>query len=146
MASFANMDIASVNKQGVLAFESSSVATELTASIAAKDAEVVNSALSTFKSLCEGIDQWIEPYLVEALPAILDALADKKTAESATAAGTAILAKSQKHAPRPPVKGIWLRPAFGYVACLRNALVCVQPHTALQCLWKSVKPCSAQQA
>lgn len=100
MASFANLDVASVNKAGVLAFETSTVAAELTTSIASKDADVANAALDSVKSLCEGVDQWIEPYLVEALPVILDALADKKTAEAATAAGTAILAKSSPNSIR----------------------------------------------
>lgn len=100
MAAFTNVDTASINKGGVLAFEASPLAADLVSSIAAKDADVANAALGSVKSLCEDVDQWVEPYLVECLPAILEALADKKTVEAANVAGTAILAKSSPNSIR----------------------------------------------
>ena len=100
MAAFTNVDTASINKGGVLAFEASPLAADLVSSIAAKDADVANAALGSVKSLCEDVDQWVEPYLVECLPAILEALADKKTVEAANVAGTAILVKSSPNSIR----------------------------------------------
>ena len=70
MASFANIDVTKINGAGVLAYESSDLAKTLGDAIAAKDAADANSALETVKALCEGCDQWIEPYMVECLPAI----------------------------------------------------------------------------
>ena len=107
MASFANVDVTKINGAGVLAYESSDLAKTLGDAIAAKDAADANSALETVKALCEGCDQWIEPYMVECLPAILEALADKKTNEAAVAAGTAILAKSSPNSIRVVTESIY---------------------------------------
>ena len=39
-------------------------------------------ALEAVKTLAEGVDQWIEPYLVTLLSSVLDNLAVPKTAEA----------------------------------------------------------------
>ena len=107
MASFANVDVTKINGAGVLAYESSDLAKTLGDAIASKEAADANSALETVKALCEGCDQWIEPYMVEQLPVILEALADKKTNEAAVAAGTAILTKSSPNSIRVVTNSIY---------------------------------------
>ena len=96
MASFASVNAAEINKAGPLAFEASGLIESLKTEIGAGNVE----ALSSIKVLAEGVDQWIEPYLVAALPGILDALAVPKTADAANAAGRAILSKSNGHSIR----------------------------------------------
>lgn len=44
----------------------------------------IHNILSLIIIICIGCDQWIEPYLVSALPAILDNLAAPKTATAAS--------------------------------------------------------------
>mmetsp|Transcript_289 Transcript_289/g.522 ORF Transcript_289/g.522 Transcript_289/m.522 type:complete len:1021 (+) Transcript_289:82-3144(+) len=99
MSAFASADIPKINTAGVLAFESSGVVETLKTELAGAP-DVANGACAMIKSLCEGCDQWIEPYLVSVLPFILDCLASPKTAEAATEAGNAILHKSNGHSVR----------------------------------------------
>jgi elongation factor 3 len=96
MSAFANLNIEAINKNGILAFESSGLIETLKTDINAKDAIKSCDSLKTVKALCEGIDSWIEPYIFQTLPMILDTLADKKTAEDGMAAGTAILVKASQ--------------------------------------------------
>ena len=96
MASFAGVNAAQINKAGPLAFETSGVLESLKTEIGSGNVE----ALLSVKALCEGVDQWIEPYLATTLPAIMEALAAPKTADAAIEAGRAILAKSNGHSIR----------------------------------------------
>lgn len=100
MAAFASLDTAALNSSGVLAFEASGTVASLQTELSASSADAVNAALGAVKALCEGCDQWIEPYMVTLLPAIMDCLANPKTAEAASAAGNAILHKSNAHSVR----------------------------------------------
>lgn len=100
MSAFADIDVNAINKAGVLAFEASPLSAALATNCASKEADVANEALNNVKLLCEGCDQWIEPYTVDCLSGILDALADKKTADAAKAAGEAILSKSSPNSIR----------------------------------------------
>jgi len=100
MSAFASPDVAATNKAGVQAFEASGYADKLKASLAATDVAEATSALTAVKALCEGVDQWIEPYLVDTLPLIMDCLANPKTSEAAMAAGNAVLHKSNGHSIR----------------------------------------------
>jgi len=93
-------DVTSINAAGVLAFESSGLLESLKTNMASSSADTANSAMEMIKKLCEGCDQWIEPYLVSALPAILDNLAAPKTATAASESGKAILKKSNSHSVR----------------------------------------------
>lgn len=96
MASFASVNAAAVNTAGPLAFESSGLLDSIKTEIVAGNVE----ALTSVKVLCEGVDQWIEPYMVATLPGIMDCLAVPKTADAAMAAGRAILTKSNGHSIR----------------------------------------------
>lgn len=96
MSAFATVDVAAINKAGVLAFEASGLVNEIVTGLTSGDV----AALETVKVLAEGVEQWVEPYLVEILPAILDNLANPKTATAAHEAGTAILKKSSSHSVR----------------------------------------------
>lgn len=100
MASFASLDVAAINKAGPLAFQASGLTDELKTNIASSDAATANAALNAVKVLCEGVDQWIEPYIVSTLTTILDCFAAPKTAEAAMSAGNAILKKSNSHSIR----------------------------------------------
>mmetsp|Transcript_26827 Transcript_26827/g.53683 ORF Transcript_26827/g.53683 Transcript_26827/m.53683 type:complete len:1020 (+) Transcript_26827:67-3126(+) len=100
MSAFASTDVKVVNSSGVVAFEASGLVDTLKANMASASADVANDALQTVKALCEGCDQWIEPYMVNILPFILDNLAAPKTAVAAEAAGNAILHKSNAHSVR----------------------------------------------
>ena len=100
MSAFADIDVNAINQAGVLAFEASPLRAALVENCASKDADTANEALTNVKLLCEGCDQWIEPYTVDCLSGILDALADKKTADAAKAAGEAILSKSSPNSIR----------------------------------------------
>jgi elongation factor 3 len=100
MTSFANVDVASINSAGILAFESSGFIENLKNDISSSNTDVANAALETVKVLTEGVDQWIEPYLVGCLPGILECLAVPKTKDAANHAGIAILAKSNGHSIR----------------------------------------------
>ena len=97
MSAFASTDIKKVNTDGVLAFEASGLVETLKNNLAAASADVANGALKVVKNLAEGVDQWIDPYLVDLLPFILDNLAAPKTAVAAEEAGKAILHKSNSH-------------------------------------------------
>lgn len=97
MSAFATIDIASIKANGVLAFERSGLLETLKAELATSNPV---EALELVKSLAEGVDQWIEPFLVSLLPYILENLAAPKTAEAASHAGFAILAKSNAHSVR----------------------------------------------
>jgi hypothetical protein len=68
--------------------------------MASTTAATACEALDTVKALCEGVDQWIEPYMLDTLPSIMDNLAAPKTHDSAMAAGNAILHKSNGHSIR----------------------------------------------
>jgi len=100
MSAFASINISKINTDGPAAFEASGVVATLQTNLAAKADTTANEALETVKTLVEGCDQWMEPYMVELLPFILDNLAQPKTKEAATAAGNAILAKSNTHSVR----------------------------------------------
>lgn len=101
MSAFASVDIKTINSAGVLAFEASGVMETLKTNMASTSADVANDALKVVKDLAEGVaDQWIEPYLVELLPFILDNLAAPKTAVAAEECGNAILHKSNSHSVR----------------------------------------------
>jgi elongation factor 3 len=91
MSGFA--DVAKVNADGVLAFEASGVIEELKTQMQSNNAPTAVAALEHVKALCENVDQWIEPYLLELLPYILDNFAVPKTFEAASHAGNAILHK-----------------------------------------------------
>lgn len=97
MSAFATVNIATIKANGVVAFERSGLMDTLKAELATN---TPNDALELIKSLAEGIDQWIEPFLVSLLPYILENLATPKTAEAASHAGFAILAKSNAHSVR----------------------------------------------
>ena len=96
MASFAGVDAAEVNRAGPLGIEASGLVEQLKTEIAAGNVD----ALVSIKTLCEGVDQWVEPYMATCLPGIMDCLAVPKTAEAAMAAGRAILTKSNGHSIR----------------------------------------------
>jgi len=100
MSAFASADFAAINGAGILAFEASGLLDTLKTELASSDAAVVNSALEVVKGLCENVGQWIEPYVITALPFILDSLALPKTAEAAMTAGSAILKKSNANSIR----------------------------------------------
>ena len=100
MSAFTSVDVATINTAGLVAFEKSNLIENLKTEIASSNADVVNEALAFVVKLSKGVDQWIEPYLVNTLPVILDALAVAKTAEAAKEAGNAVLAKSNSHSIR----------------------------------------------
>lgn len=100
MSAFANVDAASINAAGVLAFEASGFLETLKTNMASSNVTVACEALELVKTLCEQVDQWIEPYLVTTLPLILENLANNKTAAAAADAGNAILHKSNSHSVR----------------------------------------------
>ena len=100
MSAFSSLDVKKINAGGILAFEASTVQADLKTNLAANDAAVVNEGLVAIKTLCEGVDQWIEPYTVIHLPLIMDAFANPKTADAALAAGNAILHKSSANSIR----------------------------------------------
>ena len=96
MAAFV-ADTKKINSDGVLAFESSGMIEELKTQMQSTNAPTAIAALECVKSLCENVDQWIEPYVLETLPFILDNLAVPKTFDAASAAGNAILHKMNAH-------------------------------------------------
>mmetsp|Transcript_9462 Transcript_9462/g.14142 ORF Transcript_9462/g.14142 Transcript_9462/m.14142 type:complete len:1020 (+) Transcript_9462:148-3207(+) len=100
MSAFASIDIAAINSKGVVAFENSGILESITTAMASTNVEASIEALEVIKSLAEGVDQWIEPFLVSTLPFILDNLAVPKTATAASHAGNAILHKSNAHSVR----------------------------------------------
>ena len=100
MSAFTNVDVKAINAAGVLAFEASGFLETLKAGMVSKSTEEVCAALEMVKTLCEGVDQWIEPYVVTTLPLILENLAAPKTAQAAADAGNAILHKSNDHSVR----------------------------------------------
>jgi elongation factor 3 len=100
MSAFSSLDIKKINAGGILAFEASSVQSDLKTNLASSDAAAVNESLTVIKTLCEGVEQWIEPYTVTHLPLIMDAFANPKTADAALAAGNAILHKSSANSIR----------------------------------------------
>jgi len=100
MSAFASVDASNINSAGVLAFESSGLIETLKTGMSSTTPEVAIEAMEVVKKLCEGCDQWIEPYLVTTLPFILDNLAAPKTAASASETGNAILKKSNAHSVR----------------------------------------------
>ena len=70
MSSFTSEVIAHINSTGILAFEASGLVETLKADIASPNVASANEALAKVKALCEGIDQWIEPYLLMILPSL----------------------------------------------------------------------------
>lgn len=100
MSAFASADFAAIDAAGILAFETSGFIDSLKTELASSDAAVVNSALEVVKGLCENVGQWVEPYVITALPFILEGLALPKTAEAAMTAGSAILKKSNANSIR----------------------------------------------
>ena len=95
MSGFA--DVAKINADGVLAFEASGLIEELKTKMQSNNAPTAIEALEQVKALCENVDQWIEPYILELLPFILDNFAVPKTFDAASAAGNAILHKINAH-------------------------------------------------
>jgi len=85
-----------VNKDGVLSFDKSNLTSDFIAQISSGDVDLVNKTLESVQVLCEGVEQWIEPYVLSTLPAILDALANPKTSEHAKRAGEAIIKKVKR--------------------------------------------------
>ena len=100
MSAFSSLDVKKINAGGILAFEASSVQSDLKTNLASSDAAAVNESLTVIKTLCEGVEQWIEPYTVTHLPLIMDAFANPKTADAALASGNAILHKSSANSIR----------------------------------------------
>eukprot|EP01031_Cornospumella_fuschlensis_P038938 gene38938-47368_t len=100
MSAFASVDVASINANGVKGFEASNLLETLKTNMTSNNAATSCEALEMVKTLCEGVDQWIEPYVVTTLPLILDNLAQPKTAAAAADAGNAILHKSNAHSVR----------------------------------------------
>jgi elongation factor 3 len=97
MSAFTAPDVAAITAAGVLAFESSGYIETLKTNMASSNAPTAIEALEAVKVLCEGCPEWIEPYLLGALPLILENLAVPKTAEAATHAGQAIVKKMNAH-------------------------------------------------
>lgn len=97
MSAFASVDINAIKAGGVVAFEASGLIETIKSQLTTP---TPNEALELIKTLAEGVEQWIEPYLVSTLPFILENLANPKTAEAATHAGNAILHKSNAHSVR----------------------------------------------
>ncbi|RYH25143.1 hypothetical protein EON65_15990 [archaeon] len=100
MSAFATVDTAAINANGVKGFESSGLLETLKTNMTSTNATTASEALEMVKTLCENVDQWIEPYVVTTLPLILDNLALPKTAAAAADAGNAILHKSNAHSVR----------------------------------------------
>ena len=100
MSSFASIDVAAINAGGLIAFESSGFLDNLKNNLASTNVPISIEALEAIKTLADGVDQWIEPYLVSVLPFILDNLAVKATSTAASHAGNAILHKSNSHSVR----------------------------------------------
>jgi elongation factor 3 len=100
MSAFTAVDVSTIKAGGVLAFEASGLLEQIKAALTGSNAAESNEALELVKTLAEGVDQWIEPYLVSVLPLILDNLAVKGTATAAEHAGNAILHKSNAHSVR----------------------------------------------
>lgn len=100
MSAFANVDVKAINAAGVLAFEASGLLERMKTQMVSKNTDEVYEALEFVKTLCENVDQWIEPYVVTCLPLILENLAAPKTAVAAADAGNAILHKSNDHSVR----------------------------------------------
>jgi len=97
MSSFTAPNVSAISAAGPVAFESSGFLESLKAQITSSNLAAVNEALTVCKDLCEGVDQWIEPYVISLLPSILGNLAVPKTAEAAKVAGNAILHKMSPH-------------------------------------------------
>lgn len=100
MSAFASVDVSAINAAGPVAFQNSGVLDTIKTNLAAAAPEVSVEACETVKKLCEGVDQWIEPYVISCLPGILDNLAAPKTAAAASEAGNAVLHKSNAHSIR----------------------------------------------
>lgn len=100
MSAFANSDVSQINKAGLIAFEASGMIESLKTEISSSNTDIANEALVFVTKLSQGVDQWIEPYLVGTLTVILDCMAVPKTAEASKEAGNAILAKSNGHSIR----------------------------------------------
>jgi hypothetical protein len=77
MSAFTKPNISAVNAAGILAFETSGYAEVLKNGMASSDAATTNQALETVKELCEGVDQWIEPFMLDTLTAIMDNLGNE---------------------------------------------------------------------
>ena len=97
MSAFTAVNVSDVNAGGPLAFEASGYVATLQAAMAPTDAAKANEAMEAFATLCAGSAEWVEPYLLSLLPAILDNFASPKTAEAAANAGNAIVRKMNAH-------------------------------------------------
>lgn len=100
MSAFATTNVKAINAAGVLAFEASGLAEVLKTNMQSTATATAIEALDNVKALCEGVDQWIEPFMLDLLPSIMDNLAVPKTHDAAMAAGNAILHKSNAHSIR----------------------------------------------
>ena len=67
MSAFANYT-AAINAAGALAFETSGFLETLKTNMSSTNTDVASEALELVKTLCETVDQWIEPYMVSTLP------------------------------------------------------------------------------
>ncbi len=106
MSAFANFDTKSINSKGPVAFESSELFKSFETSLASNDVTIANEALEAVKSLCEECDQWVEPYVVEVLPFILESLANPKTKETAYATESTIIKALESSLTAPESKKI----------------------------------------
>ena len=97
MSAFTAPSVSSINADGVIAFEASGVPETIKTQMTSATPATANAALLYCKQLCEGVDMWIEPYVIAMLPSILDNFASPKTAEAATEAGNAVLHKMCPH-------------------------------------------------
>ena len=100
MAAFVPPNPYMVNKDGVVAFDKSGITANFIAQLETGEVELVNKTLESIQTLCEGVEQWIEPYVLSTLPAILDNMAHPKTVELAKSAGEAIIKKMNSHSMR----------------------------------------------
>lgn len=100
MAAFVPPNPFMVNKNGVLEFDKSGMTADFITQISSGDVELANKTLEAVQVLTEGVEQWIEPYVLSTLPSILDAMANPKTAEAAKKAGEAIIKKMNAHSMR----------------------------------------------
>lgn len=79
MSAFATVNVAAIKAAGPLAFEASGLIETLKTNMVSTTPATASEALEMVKSLAEGVDQWIEPYLVSTLPLILENLTNPKT-------------------------------------------------------------------
>ncbi len=132
MSAFTAPDTSTINSAGPVSFDKSGLLSTLKTTIAGSDVDSTNSALSCIKDLASECDQWIEPYVLSALPEILECLGNKKTEEAAKAAGESIIQKMNAHSMKPALELLF--EAFGSMKwqTKKGALVLLGSLAALQ--------------